>query len=196
VCVQEACAQQLEEMDQRMADNTASAIGIGERLTMASMQRDSVEAALEVMKYFEELNTGVAKAAVFVDPERIHELESVLKNLRMITHTLSDEDIRIGTGVAMVEAQCVHLHKQMLERFRVAVAVADMRSMQQFAGSLFDFDCGTQCVDVYLSEAFRHALPSKGVHEGLGADECLSRVRKFYRQVRERVCVVVVKCVR
>lgn len=81
---EEACKKQLEQIERRMADNTASAIGLGERLGTASSVRDSVEAGLEAMRYFSELNTGKASSAVFVDPERIHELESVLKSLRLI----------------------------------------------------------------------------------------------------------------
>ncbi len=45
---QQECQSQLETMDRRMADSTDSAVGVGERLAVASAQRESVEAALEV----------------------------------------------------------------------------------------------------------------------------------------------------
>jgi hypothetical protein len=52
---------------------TAAATSIGERLSIASAQRESVEAAVEVIRYFEELNSNKCSSLVFVDPQRIHE---------------------------------------------------------------------------------------------------------------------------
>ncbi len=75
----------------------------------------------QVLAYFGELNEGRATSAVFVDPERIHERELVLKNLRAITAGLVDGSARTSVGVAGVDTQCRHLLKQLLERFRQAV---------------------------------------------------------------------------
>lgn len=96
---QEECEHQLADMHRRMADNTASAISMGEQLSVTTIQIDSVEAATEVMRYFEELNKGKVGSAVFVDPERIHELESILKNLRMVTSGLPDDDSRVRISI-------------------------------------------------------------------------------------------------
>ncbi len=156
VRAQEGLQAQLEAMDARMADNTASAVGVGERLATASAQRESVDAAAEVVRYLAELNGGAAHSAVFVDPERIHERESVLKNLRLITAGLADEP-RTRVGVALVESQCRQLEKQLAERFRAAVRAGDVPDMQALAASMFDFDGGGACVAAYLEEAF--ALP-------------------------------------
>jgi hypothetical protein len=52
--------------------------------------------------------------------------EAVLKNLRMITSGLSDNDARTNVGKAQVETQCRQLEKQLLERFRLAVRSNDV----------------------------------------------------------------------
>ncbi len=179
VAAQEGLQQQLEAMDARMADNTAAAIGVGERLATASAQRESVDAAAEVVRYLAELNGGDAHSAVFVDPERIHERESVLKNLRLITTGLGDEP-RTRVGVAMVESQCRQLERQLLDRFRTAVRSANVPEMQALATSMFDFDGGEACLAAYLEEAF--ALP-KAFRDRLGSDQASAALRKFFLHV-------------
>lgn len=180
---QQDCQTQLEAMDRRMAESTTSAVGVGERLQSASVQRESVEAALEVMSYFEELNQGRATSAVFVDPERIHEREVVLKNLRAITQGLP-ENARTAVGVAGVETQCRQLVKQLMERFRVSVRKNDVRSMEVFAASLFDFDGGESCVEAYLEEAFApaaHLLKKwKAVGDSVTVEVASAMIRKFF----------------
>ncbi len=160
-----------------MADKTALALGTGERLATASAQRENVEAALDVVRYLDEFADGDAHSAVFVDPERIHERESVLKNLRLVTSGGLADDPRARMAAAVVETQCRQLEKQLLERFRAAVRQGDEPAMQAFAASMFDFDGGDSCVDAFLTEAF--ALP-KSFNQRLPSDWAGGGVRKFF----------------
>jgi hypothetical protein len=168
-----------------LLDLTIFFVRIGERLATASAQRESVDAALEVMNYFAELNTGDAQSSVFVDPEKIHEREALLKNLQLVTSGLSDKDEKTKVGVAMVESQCRLLEKQLLERFRTAIRAGDIRSMQVFAQSLFDFDGGVSCIDTYLQEAFAQAASLRVFSERdrVTHDAASVALRKFFMQV-------------
>jgi hypothetical protein len=168
----------LSSLDARFADRTAAAVGTGERLAAATAQRESVEAALDVVRYLGEFgDSGEAHSAVFVDPERIHEREGVLKNMRLVTAGLQVDDPRIKMAAAVVESQCRQLEKQLLERFRTAVRQGDEAAMQALAASMFDFDGGDSCVDAFLSEAF--ALP-KAFNQRLPSDWAGGAVRKFF----------------
>lgn len=168
----------LASLDARFADKTAAAVGTGERLATLTAQRESVEAALDVVRYLGEFGeSGEAHSAVFVDPDRIHEREGVLKNMRLVTSGLQVDDDRIKMAGAVVESQCRQLEKQLLERFRAAVRQGDEPAMQALAASMFDFDGGETCVDAFLSEAF--ALP-KAFNHRLPSDWAGGAVRKFF----------------
>ena len=152
--VQEDCASALDHMDGRMGQGSASAVGVGERLSALSAQRESCDAALEVMEYLEAMQaSGEAQALVFVDPQRLHEREAVLKNLELITAGLDPQDQRTAVGQAVVASQCRQLEKSLISNLRQAVNVGDTGAMQQCVASLLDFGAQRVCVDVYLCEA-------------------------------------------
>lgn len=108
---------------------------------------------------------------------------AVLKNLRAITLGLSDKDSRTAVGVSGVETQCRLLVKQLLDRFRAAVRANDVMSMQLFAASLFDFDGGDSCVEVYLHEAFARSAPPLKWTEAMTLEAAQALVRKFFVHV-------------